>query len=222
LNAVCPPGSQLDQFLVGRLASTDELTIVDHVERCSECQRYLVDRTEDSVFAKQLLAANVAASRDLPDSLRRRAVNGTSADAVTAGHGEPTGGAFGPLVGDLPSIPGYDVQSVLGQGGLGVVYRAVHRQLRRTVAIKLLRQQPSADERERLRREAGALASLHHLNIVQIHEAGEVDGRPYLVLEYIAGGSLNRFAAHRPVAPRLRAEPRVSARRRAVRKRLGR
>src|SRR5205085_427511 len=93
-------------------------------------------------------------------------------------------------------------QEFLGQGGLAVVYRAIHRQLRRAVALKVLRRQPSADERERLRREAGALAGLRHPNVVQIFEAGEVDGRPYLVLEYVAGGSLARFAAGRPMPPR--------------------
>ena len=82
---------------------------------------------------------------------------------------------------DLPPIRGYEVQGVLGRGGMGVVYKAWHLRLRRPVAVKILLAgtyvQPQ--ELERFLREAETIASLRHPNIVQVHEAGDLDGRPY-------------------------------------------
>ncbi|MFL5331249.1 MAG: protein kinase domain-containing protein [Gemmataceae bacterium] len=201
MNAVCPSGPKLQEFLAEVLGGDEESVIEDHIEHCDDCQKFLIELTADTVFVQRLTAAN-AVTNEIPDGLRRRAVKESPALGATAGHGDPTGGAKTSLVGDPPSIPGYEIHSVLGQGGLGLVYLGTHLQLRRSVALKVLREQPFPDERERLRREAGALAGLRHQNIVQIHEAGEVDGRPYLVLEYVAGGSLARQIAGRPVLPR--------------------
>src|SRR5262249_29554448 len=95
-----------------------------------------------------------------------------------------------PVVG-LPQVPGYEVEAVLGRGGMGVVYKARHIALKRTVALKMLIGGHShPDERVRFRAEAEAVAQLQHPNIVQIHEIGEADGRPFFALEYVAGGSL--------------------------------
>src|SRR5262249_56282542 len=92
----------------------------------------------------------------------------------------------------LPQVPGHDVQGLLGQGGMGVVYKAWHRRLHRTVAVKMLLAGAYAQpqELERFLREAETVAGLHHANIVQVHEAGDVDGRPYFTMEFVEGGSL--------------------------------
>jgi serine/threonine protein kinase len=92
----------------------------------------------------------------------------------------------------LPDIPGYEVLGVLGRGGMGAVYKARHLALKRTVALKVIRDGAHAgpDEVLRFRREAEAAARLLHPNIVQIHEVGEFQGCPYLSLEYVEGGSL--------------------------------
>ena len=92
---------------------------------------------------------------------------------------------------DLPRVPGYEVEALLGRGGMGVVYKARHLALKRTVALKMLAVgNPYPAERARFRAEAEAVARLQHPNIVQIHEIGEADGRPFFALEYVAGGSL--------------------------------
>src|SRR5262249_26386468 len=88
-------------------------------------------------------------------------------------------------------VPGYDILGELGSGGMGIVYKARHRDLGRTVALKVLR--PDAWDRDpqvRLRREAEALARLQHPHIVQIYEIGVADGQPFLALEYVEGGTL--------------------------------
>src|SRR5207244_1656598 len=102
------------------------------------------------------------------------------------------------------SIPGYAIESVLGRGGMGVVYKALHLSLKRTVALKMVLAGGHAAPRElaRFRIEAEAVARLQHPNIVQIHEVGEADGHPYCALEYIEGGSLARKLDGQPLAAR--------------------
>jgi tRNA A-37 threonylcarbamoyl transferase component Bud32 len=92
----------------------------------------------------------------------------------------------------LPQIPGYEVESVLGRGGMGVVCRARHLKLNRTVALKTLLAGAYAgpSERARFQREAEAVAGLCHPNIVQIYEVGVHEGRPYFTMELVDGGSL--------------------------------
>jgi serine/threonine-protein kinase len=92
----------------------------------------------------------------------------------------------------LPRVPGYEIQGVLGRGGMGVVYRAWHLRLNRCVALKMLLAGPCArpDEQERFQREAEAVAALHSPNVVQVYDVGDVDGRPYFTMELIEGGNL--------------------------------
>ncbi len=89
----------------------------------------------------------------------------------------------------LPAIPRYDIQARLGEGATAVVYRAWDRELRRTVALKILRESAGFSEigRQRFRREAQAAAGLSHPNVITVHDAGETDGRLYLVMEFIEG-----------------------------------
>ncbi|MEX0586440.1 MAG: serine/threonine-protein kinase, partial [Pirellulales bacterium] len=108
-----------------------------------------------------------------------------------------------PLVGPdspLPQISGYDVTAVLGHGGMGVVYRARHVRLNRTVALKMLLSgaYASAQELARFKGEAEAVASLRHANIVQVYDVGDFDGRPYFTMEFIEGGSLAQKLAGTP------------------------
>jgi serine/threonine protein kinase len=87
----------------------------------------------------------------------------------------------------------YRIDRLIGRGGMGVVYRAHHLLLDRTVAVKVLRSQFAADERAvgRFLREARAMARIEHPNAVSVHDSGSLpDGTAYLVMEYIEGESL--------------------------------
>ena len=92
----------------------------------------------------------------------------------------------------LPEIPGYEVQAVLGRGGMGVVYKARHLKLNRAVAIKMLLsgEYASHSELSRFLRESEAMAALRHPNIAQVYDVAEFEGRPYFSMEYVEGGSL--------------------------------
>ena len=102
----------------------------------------------------------------------------------------------------LPQVPGYEVEAVLGRGGMGVVFKARHLALERTVALKMLAGPASLAELARFKAEAQAVARLQHPNIVQIHEIGEAAGRPFLALEFVQGGSLAKRLAGRALSPR--------------------
>ncbi len=101
----------------------------------------------------------------------------------------------------LPVVPGYEILGKLGQGGMGVVYEARQTKLGRLVALKMIRGgRADADQLERFRGEAEAVAQLQHPNIVQIYEVGEADGLPFFSLEYIDGGSLDRQLKAAPLS----------------------
>ena len=105
---------------------------------------------------------------------------------------------------ELPRIGGYEVQGVLGRGGMGVVYAARHVRLDRSVALKMLLAGPYAgpQELERFLREAQAVAGLRHPNVVQLYDVGDVDGRPYFTMELVDGGSLALKLAESPLPAR--------------------
>jgi serine/threonine protein kinase/Flp pilus assembly protein TadD len=91
-----------------------------------------------------------------------------------------------------PSIPGYQIEALLGQGGMGIVYRVRQFRLNRVVALKMILAshyvRPNA--LARFLGEAESIARIQHANIVQIHEVGIHDGNPYFSMEYVAGGNL--------------------------------
>src|SRR5262245_2945019 len=89
-------------------------------------------------------------------------------------------------------IPGLVVTAQIGRGGMGVVYKARQIPLNREVAVKLILDADTVDPTAlaRFRAEAEVIADLKHPGVVQIHDAGVCDGRPYFVLEFLEGGSL--------------------------------
>src|SRR5215467_6039768 len=88
----------------------------------------------------------------------------------------------------------YEIVGPLGAGGMGEVYRARDTRLERTVAIKILPSQFSADpvHKQRFEREAKTVSSLNHPHICTLHDIGHQDGVDYLVLEYLEGETLER------------------------------
>jgi WD40 repeat protein len=117
----------------------------------------------------------------------------------------------GPVAGAAPprQVGEYEIVGEIGRGGMGVVYYARHRRLRRNVALKMMLGGPFAERqaRARFRTEAEAVAKLQHPGIVQIYEVGEHDvgdgcPRPYFTLELVEGGNLTARLGGRPQPPR--------------------
>jgi tetratricopeptide (TPR) repeat protein len=103
---------------------------------------------------------------------------------------------------------GYEILGEIGRGGMGVVYKARHRGLKRLVALKLIRggAQASPNLMGRLQTEAETIARLHHENIVQVYDVGEMNGDPYVALELLEGGTLAANLAGTPQPNRRAAE----------------
>jgi hypothetical protein len=103
-------------------------------------------------------------------------------------------------IGQGTKLGAYEVQDFIGQGAMGLVYRAYHAQLERTGAIKVMQAiTPDVDTVARFRHEAQAIAKLRHPNIVDVYDFGEFQGTPYMIVEYIPGGSLAATMAHGPL-----------------------
>lgn len=90
----------------------------------------------------------------------------------------------------VPQVPGYVILSVLGKGGMGVVYMGRQQSLNRLVAMKMMLNQSDPAGLERFRLEVDTIAQLRHPNIVHIYEVGEYQGKPFYVMEYVEGGTL--------------------------------
>jgi tetratricopeptide (TPR) repeat protein/predicted Ser/Thr protein kinase len=99
------------------------------------------------------------------------------------------------------TIGRYVVLEVLGEGGMGVVHAAFDPQLDRKVAIKVLRGASSAEARERLLREAQAMAKLSHPNVVAVFDVGEIDDGVFLAMELVEGVTLREWLASDPSMP---------------------
>jgi serine/threonine-protein kinase len=167
---------------------------------CPNCQQPLRDGAQ---FCTNCGAKTVYAGAEATESFETA---GPDAAATTPGAGDAV--AADPLVGRV--LDGkYEVVSPLGSGGMGAVYRARRVHIGDEVAVKILHQRLTSDEKlvERFRREARAAAQLHHQNVVTIHDYGEArgpDGFAYIVMELVRGESLREL---------LRREGRLGARR---------
>ncbi|MGP0064384.1 MAG: tetratricopeptide repeat protein [Isosphaeraceae bacterium] len=108
----------------------------------------------------------------------------------------------------LPPFPDHEILGRLGQGGMGIVYKAIDRKLDRIIALKTIAEGRYAtpDQRDRFRSEAQAIARLRHPNIIAIHAIGEHDRRPYLSLEFAEGGNLAQRLLAGPLPAREAAE----------------
>lgn len=101
------------------------------------------------------------------------------------------------------SIPGYDQLSELETGAVSAVYVAVQESVNRTVALKVLIPAVSGDPDavELFRSEASAAAALEHPNILRMYDSGEIEGRPYIAMEYVEGEILEAILQRGPTAP---------------------
>jgi serine/threonine protein kinase len=196
----CPNRAVLESLLSGAL--TDVEPVERHLESCPACQKRLEELAGVTSVVPQTsapaelhqsgdsAALSVVMKRMLHDARPpATAVGAPYTDVVPLGD---ESSAQSRSSRRPQRIGEYDVQAVLGRGGIGVVYRATDRALARDVAIKVLRADLADNDslRERFLREARAAAALRHDNVVAIYGVGQHGDQPYLVMEYVPGGSL--------------------------------
>lgn len=180
LTEVCLTENDVVLLVEKRLAEEELVWTRDHVARCAACR---------TVLAEALRVRALVGKPELSPS--RRTTEGPSADAFED-HGTDT---WKPP----DQFDEFTILRELGQGGMGVVYLAEDTKLHRQVAIKFIAAaEPTQRDRERFQIEAQAIARLQHPNVVTLFRVGEVEGRAYLVSEYINGQNLE--ATKRPMS----------------------
>ncbi len=158
---------------------------------------------ENHVSKKQRIVPMTAPNNQTPpDKQPTEILHPTNVEEVptvipgTSGESRELAAALGFLAtdeaGSLGRMGQYEVLELLGQGGMGIVYKAKQSNLDRTVALKVILGGLHAppDNLQRFRTEAEAVARLQHPNVVQIYEVGEHEGHSYFSLEYVEGGTL--------------------------------
>ena len=196
----CPPFDHFRRLLANELTPAEEAALDDHLSRCPACRQTLEALTASEPVSGHSGGPIPAPSPELMHRLKAGTASlsrlGPGAVVLAA---EPR---------PLPRVPGYEILSLLGHGGMGVVYRARQVGLDRVVALKMVLGGAFVTGKSlaRFRAEAQAVARLQHPNIVQIFEIGEVDGLPYFSQEYVEGGTLAAHLDGTPAPPSRAAE----------------
>jgi hypothetical protein len=197
--ATCPPIGLLKAMLAERVRPPMQARLAAHLEVCAACQHRIEGLTaaQSSLpgLARKLSdrpPAPAPALRKVMDRLKESKDEATGAEPVFAGD-LPLGFLAPPdKPGQLGRLERYEVLEEVGRGGMGVVLKAFDPSLHRIVAIKVLAPQlaTSGVARKRFLREARAAACVAHDHIVTIHAVDQANGLPYLVMQFIAGESL--------------------------------
>jgi hypothetical protein len=175
----CPDPSALEAFGQGSLGAAAREALEVHLDRCSACATLLAQLTQ--IYGSALSPASRADERP------------TLGDAPSAsGSAELRADATGIRVGR------YELGRLLGAGGMGMVYEAADPELHRRIAIKLLHPGVSGDveaTRNRMLREARAMAQLAHPNVVAVHDVGRIGEQVFVAMELVPGTTLTKWLA---------------------------
>jgi eukaryotic-like serine/threonine-protein kinase len=201
----CPTAKELEQLLDEQLSDDRHEELAGHVSSCLPCQATLERLTESTVPVRSVSLSpgrpHEGNASALPES-----ASSFLAHLMTT---PPRWTSQMPFAGSLegkaslpepPVVSGYELLGEIGRGGMGVVYKARHVALDRLVALKMILAGIHAGPKDlaRFRQEAAAVARLHHPNIVQVFDIGDVEGRPYIALEYVEQGSLAQLLCGEP------------------------
>ncbi|MCP3102521.1 protein kinase [Myxococcus sp. K15C18031901] len=177
LPGACPDENVLVGFVGGALPAPDVARLEAHLDGCADC-RALV-----GAVAAEASVADAGASPDAEAPTRLETGASTLLEPGADPKVLPPGTRLGPYV----------LRELLGMGGMGVVYAAEDPRLGRRVALKLLRPARGGSQqerRERLLREAKAMARLSHPNVLPLFDLGSSDGRDFLAMEWVEGTTL--------------------------------
>jgi Protein kinase domain len=183
-HATHPTSDELAAFDAGTLPADSVEAIERHVANCEVCCRVLEALPEDPLAARiREFATPVTVLGG--DTERRDATSPMAVPSELVGH------------------PRFEILGLIGTGGMGAVYRAKQKQLDRTVAVKILHRRltESTGFADRFRHEMQALARLNHPNIVQAYDADQAGDSHFLVMEFVAGESLQSLVLRRGPLP---------------------
>jgi serine/threonine protein kinase len=184
-----PNDHVLQSYGLGKLDDASARLVGDHLESCSECQRRVSELSSDE-FLGRLQEARI---------MREKAISGWAPSAASSTDGAPATVRQSPSVDTLPPglkhHPDYEIVRELGRGGMGVVYLANNRIMRRPEVLKVvgkhLLERPGVCDR--FLREIRSAAMLHHANVVSAYSAMRFDESLVLAMEYVEGLDLAKM-----------------------------
>jgi predicted Ser/Thr protein kinase len=139
-----------------------------------------------------------------PTCLLAGGLEGSSLPPTSSGHGSPAGAGAVDAAALAEAFPNLEIMELLGQGGMGTVFKVRQKNLDRLAALKVIPPQAALDPTfsERFSREARALARLNHSSIVTVYESGQHGHFYFLLMEYIDGPNLRQLMCSERIAPR--------------------
>ncbi|NUQ61628.1 MAG: protein kinase [Pirellulales bacterium] len=195
----CADRQRLHDYSDGKLADEESEGLAEHLNVCLTCQKELemLDNSADPLLARFRRALAPDPYQQEPGFEQVLARARAAVQAVVSQEDMPRDNPPVPVL-QLREIGDYRLLGKLGQGGMGTVYRALQVHLEKTVALKILPTERMTDSRAvaRFKREMKAVGSLNHPNIVQAHDAREIQSTSILVMEYVEGCDLARLVRH--------------------------
>ncbi len=189
-----PTPETLQAYSLGMLDDASAEVVSKHLEDCPDCRRPVTEITAAGAAGPSTSPTGITADDVGPDSSSSPAMSSTGQIDATS---EALNGSD-----EVSLRPGtrvgyfgdYELLKVLGEGGMGIVYKARQLSLNRLVALKMIKASrfPSSDEVRRFQNEAEAVARLDHPNIVPIFEVGRYEDQHYFSMKLIAGESLDK------------------------------
>jgi serine/threonine-protein kinase len=226
----CPDRGTLEAFHLGNLPEAELEALAAHIADCPTCSSVLETlargQTSDTLLdqlrqcvdepamlhesgcARLEVVARAISLSPSPQAASTQAES-NSAPVALAGTATGTADSAAPRERPLPATVGaYEVLATLGEGGMGVVYKARHQTLQRLAALKMISAGAHAGNqaRARFRVEGQAIARLRHPHVVQIFDFDEHEGLPFYAMELLEGGSLADRLARGPLEPAAAAE----------------
>ena len=175
----CPDDRQLQLFLDGAIDQPIQVQIDAHLEDCESCQH----RVEAKVAVE---VQHASCHEILPDAF---------AQAVVSQLASPPAESEDVSLGVARHIGAYQTIAKIGAGGMGTIYLAEHVNLRKRVALKVLKKAHSPSLQARFAREMESVGRLSHPNIVQATDAGNADGVSFIAMELLDGSDVGKLAA---------------------------
>ena len=198
----CPTQQSLGQYVEGALTLVEHEKIESHIDQCNLCS----DTIQNLDASLETRLGNLVSNARHGTAPKRGGVEDDRAEqgetryddtlelmaqrAKQVWHEQDNQAAKPNRIGD--TIGNYEILRLLGEGNMGQVVLASHKQMKRKVALKFISPEllASSAARTRFQREIEATAKLQHPNLVIAHDAGEVDGQHFLVMEYVQGVDL--------------------------------
>ena len=177
-----PSPNELSAYSLGQLPPEEAASVESHISECAPCCETMLGLADDDTFVGLLQDANRSPTKSTPAD---QTVDHDNASASASSSGPETPAA-------LSKHPRYEIVGLIGKGGMGDVYKARHRMMDRTVALKIIKQELTRKPEavNRFHREVKAAAQLSHPNIVTAYDAEQAGEVHFMVMEYVDGVNL--------------------------------